>query len=273
MQDEFRNEAFTDFSKEENARAMREALARVKSELGREYPLVVGGERVKTGDFLESLNPAKKTEVVGRFHKATPELARAAVEKADEAFRTWSRTLPQQRADLLFRVASLLRERRHYFSAWMVHEVAKSWPEADGDTAEAIDFCDFYAREMLRYAAPQPLVKIAGEENRLDLHPARRRRRHPAVELPARHHGGHDRGLGRHRQHGRPQALFGRAGHRLQVLRAARRGGDAARRRQLHDRLGRGGRRRRSSITRRRATSRSPARRRSACASTSARRR
>src|SRR5687767_3491364 len=167
MQDEFRNESFTDFSKEENARAMREALARVKSELGREYPLVVGGERVKTGDFLESLNPAKKTEVVGRFHKATPELAHAAVEKADEVFRTWSRTLPQQRADLLFRVASLLRERRHYFSAWMVHEVAKTWPEADGDTAEAIDFCDFYAREMLRYAAPQPLVKIAGEENRL----------------------------------------------------------------------------------------------------------
>src|SRR5918993_549734 len=171
MQDEFRNEAFTDFSSEENARAMREALARVKSELGREYPLVVGGERVKTGDFLESFNPAKKTEVVGRFHKATPELARAAVEKANEAFQTWSRTLPQQRADLLFRVASLWRERRHYFSAWMVHEVAKTWPEADGDTAEAIDFCDFYAREMLRYAAPQPLVKTAGEENRLSYIP------------------------------------------------------------------------------------------------------
>src|ERR671912_1420932 len=167
MQDEFRNEAFTDFSSEENARAMREALARVKSELGREYPLVVGGERVKTGDILESLNPAKKTEVVGRFHKATPELARAAVEKANEAFQTWSRTLPQQRADLLFRVASLLRERRHYFSAWMVHEVAKTWPEADGDTAEAIDFCDFYAREMLRYAAPQPLTRIEGEDNQL----------------------------------------------------------------------------------------------------------
>src|ERR671912_1125881 len=171
MQDEFRNEAFTDFSSEENARAMREALARVKSELGREYPLVVGGERVKTGDILESLNPAKKTEVVGRFHKATSELARAAVEKAHETFQTWSRTLPQQRADLLFRVAALLRERRHYFSAWMVHEVAKSWPEADGDTAEAIDFCDFYAREMLRYAGPQPLVRIEGEENRLEYIP------------------------------------------------------------------------------------------------------
>src|SRR5215218_9931169 len=165
--EEFRNEPFTDFSKEENARAMREALAQVSAELGREYPLVIGGERVQTGDFLESVNPARKTEVVGRFHKATKELATSAVEKANEVFKTWSRTLPQQRADLLFRVASLLRERKHYFSAWMVHEVAKTWPEADGDTAEAIDFCEFYAREMLRYAGQQPLTRVEGEENNL----------------------------------------------------------------------------------------------------------
>ena len=161
-QEEFRNEPFTDFSKEENARAMREALERVRSELGREHPLVIGGERVETGDILESLNPARKTETVGRFHQATKELATRAVEQAHEVFQTWSRTLPQQRADLLFRVASLLRERKHYFSAWMIHEVAKSWPEADGDTAEAIDFCEFYAREMLRHAAPQPLTRIEG---------------------------------------------------------------------------------------------------------------
>ena len=165
--EEFRNEPFTDFSQEENARAFREALARVQSELGREYPLVIGGERVETGDLLESRNPARKTEVVGRFHKATKELATQAVEKAHEVFQTWRNTLPHQRADLLFRAASLLRERKHYFSAWMVHEVAKTWPEADGDTAEAIDFLEFYAREMLRYADVQPLTPLAGEDNRL----------------------------------------------------------------------------------------------------------
>ena len=169
--EEFRNEPFTDFSKEENARAMREALAQVKSELGRDYPLVVGGERIETGDLLVSVNPARKTETVGRFHKATKELANRAVETANETFKTWSRTPPQQRADWLFRVASLLRERKHYFSAWMIHEVAKSWPEADGDTAEAIDFCEFYAREMLRYAGRQPLVALEGEENRLEYIP------------------------------------------------------------------------------------------------------
>ena len=167
MPSEFKNEALTDFSRPENAAAMRAALDKVKGELGREYPLVIGGERIRTGRTFDSLNPARKTEVVGRFQKATEELARRAVETADETFKTWSRTRPEQRADLLFRVAGLLRERRHEFSAWMVYEVAKTWAEADGDTAEAIDFCDFYAREMLRYAGPQPLVQIAGETNEL----------------------------------------------------------------------------------------------------------
>jgi 1-pyrroline-5-carboxylate dehydrogenase len=169
--DTFKTEPFTDFTVEENARAFRGALARVKSELGREYPLVIGGKRFETGKFLESFNPARKTEVVGRFHKANEALAREAVETAQATFLTWSRTLPQQRADLLFRVAALLRERKHYFSAWLVHEVAKTWPEADGDTAEAIDFCEYYAREMLRYASPPPLVKLEGEENRIEYIP------------------------------------------------------------------------------------------------------
>jgi len=88
MPTEFRNEPFTDFSKEENAQAMRAALDKVKSELGREYPLVIGGERINTGDTLDSINPANRTQVVGTFHKATKELANKAVETAAEAFKT-----------------------------------------------------------------------------------------------------------------------------------------------------------------------------------------
>jgi len=171
MHGEFRNEAFTDFSREENARAMRGAIERVRGELGREYPLVIGGERIRTGRTFESLNPAKKSEVVGSFQKATEELARRAVETADETFKTWRNVAPEERAAVLFRVAEILRERRHEMSAWMIHEVGKTWAEADGDTAEAIDFCEFYAREMLRYAAPPPLTTLEGEENRLEYIP------------------------------------------------------------------------------------------------------
>lgn len=171
MSTEFRNEPFTDFGKEENAQAMRAALDKVKAQLGNEYPLVIGGERIKTGDTLDSINPAKRTQVVGRFHKATKELANKAVEAAHEAFQTWRFVPARERADLLVRVAAMLRERKHEFSAWMIHEVAKSWPEADGDTAEAIDFLEFYAQEMLRYAGDQPLTKLAGEDNQLEYIP------------------------------------------------------------------------------------------------------
>ena len=171
MPTEFRNEPFTDFSKEENAVAMRAAIDKVGRELGREYSVVIGGERINTGSLLESINPANRSQVVGKFHKTTPDLAKRAVETAAETFKTWNRTPAAERAELLFRVAGLMRQRKHELSAWMIHEVAKTWPEADGDTAEAIDFCEFYGREMLRYAEPQPLTRIEGEANNLEYIP------------------------------------------------------------------------------------------------------
>jgi 1-pyrroline-5-carboxylate dehydrogenase len=171
MSTEFRNEPFTDFSKEENAQAMRAALEKVKSELGREYPLVIGGERMTTESKLDSFNPANRAQLVGRFQKATKELANQAVDSAYTAFQSWKNAAAQERADFLFRVAAIIRERKHELSGWMIHEVAKSWAEADGDTAEAIDFCEFYARELLRYAGDQPLVKLEGEDNHLNYIP------------------------------------------------------------------------------------------------------
>src|ERR1044072_6978330 len=113
MVSEFRNEPFTDFTKEENAHAMREALQKVQSQLGREYPLVIGGERITSGDFLESINPPNRTQIIGRFNKATKELANRAVEEAAKAFETWKRTPAADRSALLFRVAEILRERKH----------------------------------------------------------------------------------------------------------------------------------------------------------------
>lgn len=165
MSNEFRNEPFTDFTQPENAAAMRAALAQVASELGREYPLVIAGERIYTDDKVTSVNPARKSEVVGVHQHATREHANRAVEAAAQAFEKWRWTPAAERADLLFRTAALMRERKHYYSAWMVYEVAKTWAEADGDTAEAIDFLDFYGREMLRYASPQPLTQIPGEKS------------------------------------------------------------------------------------------------------------
>ncbi len=161
----FKNEPFTDFKDPENCKKMSEALDQVRKELGREYDVVVGGKRLKTSEKFISHNPAKTDQVVGIFPKATVELADQAVQKAEEAFQSWSQTSAETRAGVLLRTAEILRERKFTYAAWMTYEVGKSWAEADADVAEAIDFCDFYARECLRIDNPQPLTPVAGEKN------------------------------------------------------------------------------------------------------------
>ena len=172
--DEFKNEPFTDYSKPENADAMRQAIEQVRSELGRDYPLIINGEKIELEGKFESVNPAERSQVVGRFSDADADsenLVNRAIDAATEAFKSWRNVKAEERAEYLFKAAQIIRERKHYYSAWMVFEVGKTWAEADGDTAEAIDFLDFYGREMLRYAQKQPITKVEGEDNRLEYIP------------------------------------------------------------------------------------------------------
>jgi 1-pyrroline-5-carboxylate dehydrogenase len=154
----FKNEPYADFTREENAARMREAIAEVASQLGREYPLVIGGDKIETGTLHTSTNPCDPTEIVGSVHYADQEHANRALEAAWTAFDSWKRLRPVDRARYLLSAASELRRRKNEFSAWMIHEVGKSWAEAEADTAEAIDFLEFYAREAIRYGSPQPLT-------------------------------------------------------------------------------------------------------------------
>ena len=163
----FRNEPSTDFSLAENEHEMRKALGQVRQELGREYPLVIGGEKIHTEDKILSSNPAHPDQAIGVFQKAGPSEVGLAMHAALRAFGSWSRTLVEDRAQLLRRVAALIRRRRHEFSAWMVLEVGKNWAEADADTGETLDFCEFYAREALRLARVQPPVELPGERGML----------------------------------------------------------------------------------------------------------
>ncbi|MEO6463150.1 MAG: L-glutamate gamma-semialdehyde dehydrogenase [Candidatus Eisenbacteria bacterium] len=141
-------------------------LTEVRSQLGRTYPLVISGEKLEgDGKPFESTNPARPSEVIGRFQSASREQAEQAVESAHAAFAAWSHVPAPERAAYLVEAAKRMRDRRHVFSAWMVLEVGKSWAEADADTAEAIDFLEFYAREMLRYDQPVPLTQLPGERD------------------------------------------------------------------------------------------------------------
>ena len=163
----FRNEPLTNFGNADNARKMRQALARVKSELGREYDLVIGGTRVKTEGKIKSINPANPSELVGSHQKAGLEHVEPAMQAALAAFKTWRLTPVADRVALLTRTTAVLRQRKFEFAAWMVYEVGKNWAEADADIAETIDFCEFYAREAVRLSQSQAPVQLPGEHDQL----------------------------------------------------------------------------------------------------------
>ncbi len=167
----FRNEPLTDFSKAKNRKAMETALMKVEAELGREYPLVIGGKHKKTRGKLVSIDPSDPSRALGVFQKADPKAAKQAVDAALQTFETWRFVKAEKRASYLFKMARIMRRRKLELAAWMVYEVGKSWVEADADVAEAIDFCDFYGREAIRYAGDQPLTRIPGEKSELEYIP------------------------------------------------------------------------------------------------------
>ncbi len=161
----FRNEPPTDFARRENREAMCRALGEVRSQLGRHYPLLIGGVEVRTGDRrLVSLNPGHSSRAVGELALAGVEHAGRAVAAARAAFPAWAATPARARAAVLVRAAAILRTRRFELAAWEVYECGKPWAEADADVAEAIDFCEFYAREMIRLAEPRHR-DVPGETN------------------------------------------------------------------------------------------------------------
>jgi 1-pyrroline-5-carboxylate dehydrogenase len=164
---EFRNEAYRDFTRPENHRSMEEALALVRGQLGREYDLLVDGERLNGEGTFASRNPARPSEIIGIHQSATEEQAGRAVESAAAYFDGWSQSSAGWRVDLLVKTAAILRARKSEFNAWLVLEAGKNWPEAEADTCEAIDFCEYYARQMLKFARPEPPLQLPGEKGEL----------------------------------------------------------------------------------------------------------
>ncbi|MGH9562558.1 MAG: aldehyde dehydrogenase family protein, partial [Terracidiphilus sp.] len=163
----FLNQPFTDFSDPENARAIRHALDQVSMHLGSEYPLIIGGKRLKTAERIRSINPARPAQVVGVHQKAGAAQVDAAMNAALHAFDSWSKTPVEDRVSLLLGAADIIRTRKFEFMAWLVYEVGKNWAEADADVVETIDFLEFYAREALRLAAAALPIQYPGERNEL----------------------------------------------------------------------------------------------------------
>ncbi|GAB4151612.1 MAG: L-glutamate gamma-semialdehyde dehydrogenase [Planctomycetota bacterium] len=164
---EFRNEPLTDFSRPEEQEAFAKCLVEVESGLGRTFTCRIGGEEYRGETLFETHDPGEITRLVGKFPKLSPGDGARAVEAAHAAFPEWADTKASDRAAIFKNAASLLRRRKHTFSAMLCYEVGKSWAEADADTAEAIDFLEYYALQAVRMAQPQPVSPVPGERNEM----------------------------------------------------------------------------------------------------------
>jgi len=122
-----------------------DALVRVRGQLGRDYPLYIGGDAVTSGGPpIVDLSPIDTSTMLGRFATATPEQVERAVAAAKAAQRDWARRTWRERVAILREAASLIRERKFELAAIMALEVGKSRLESMGDAEESADLIDYY---------------------------------------------------------------------------------------------------------------------------------
>ncbi|MDP2813744.1 MAG: L-glutamate gamma-semialdehyde dehydrogenase [Erysipelotrichaceae bacterium] len=145
----YKTEPFTDFTLAENIKKYEDGLRTVESYLGKDYDLIIGGKRIKSAKMMSSINPSDHSEIIGHISQAKIEHADMAMEAALKAFESWKNVPVEVRADVLFKAAAIIRKRKFEFNALLTKEAGKPWAEADGDTAEAIDFLEYYGRQML----------------------------------------------------------------------------------------------------------------------------
>lgn len=162
----FVNAANTDYAQAANREKQRAAIQALQGQLGRKWPLVIGGRKVADRTYVDSVNPARPSQVIGSWARATVADADAAVAAARAAFPAWRATPVEDRARVLERAADLMESRRLELNALLIAEAGKPWVEADGDVSEAIDFCRFYAVEMRKLARPAVTQAVPGESCR-----------------------------------------------------------------------------------------------------------
>jgi RHH-type proline utilization regulon transcriptional repressor/proline dehydrogenase/delta 1-pyrroline-5-carboxylate dehydrogenase len=161
----FRNAPNTDFNVEENRARMRAALDSAARALGAKHPIVIGGRKISSREMIASTNPARPSQVVGHWARATVADADAAVAAARAAWPAWAARPAAERAAILERAAAIMEARRFELNALEVLEAAKPWIEADADISEAVDFCRYYASQMRALDRPRVTQAVPGERN------------------------------------------------------------------------------------------------------------
>jgi RHH-type proline utilization regulon transcriptional repressor/proline dehydrogenase/delta 1-pyrroline-5-carboxylate dehydrogenase len=139
--------------------------------LGKKHPIVIGGRKISDRELVASTNPARPSQVVGHWARATVADADAVV-AARKAWPAWAATPAHERASILDKAAELMEARRFELNALEVYEAGKPWIEADGDISEAVDFCRYYAAEMRELGRPRVTQAVPASATSRCGHPA-----------------------------------------------------------------------------------------------------
>ncbi|MDQ3783009.1 MAG: L-glutamate gamma-semialdehyde dehydrogenase [Actinomycetota bacterium] len=161
----YASEPYSDFTDPAVASAYREALEVVARAMPFNAPVIIGGKPVDTEDDIVSVDPARPDRVVGTAGAGSSFHASQALDAAWEAFATWSRVPAPERARLVHAVGDAIDARRYEFCGWLTMEAGKNYLEAEAEVAEAIDFCRYYAHQVLALAEPLPVHDFPGETN------------------------------------------------------------------------------------------------------------
>lgn len=165
----FRNQALHRFCQQPERHSFQQAIYYCQSQLGKTYPLIIGGQEYFSDETINSINPAKPDEIIGSVSAANEHFADLAIDCAKQAHHNWSRRSFSDRANWLRIIANKLNKRRDEFSAWQVLEAGKNWREADADVCEAIDFLNYYAEQAETFECPVA-AQSSGELNIIRYH-------------------------------------------------------------------------------------------------------
>lgn len=159
----FQNEPLSDFAIEANRKLTQDALKNFQAESTKTVWPEINFKPVTTSDFLNRENPSQTSQVLARIGLASNDMAETAIQESNKAFAIWKKTPAVIRAEYLKKLAKMMHDRKWELMATQIFEVGKPWAEADGDIGEAIDFCNYYADDMLKMAAPLKVGGVPGE--------------------------------------------------------------------------------------------------------------
>lgn len=124
------------------------AVAKIKTNLGQDYPMWIGGKDVLTKEKSENRSPIDTSLMLGTFQRASAQEGNAAMQAARSAAKDWGRRPWQERLALVRKAADLIDERIFHFGAVLSLEAGKTRMEALADAAEAADLMRYACDEM-----------------------------------------------------------------------------------------------------------------------------